>query len=236
MNVVATSLRIRERPSVVPERDRRRRPQRPAARDDAAALPAHRRRAGLPVRQRPARQLPGRVLRAERHTVPGAPPGCWSRAFCSALWHGPFVRRLFKRFEGTVRVDGELLDADRVRRPDGRDGPRGRPGLQARPSRRRRSGALRRPGDALGGRCRCRSTCWRCSAGRGIAPQRAFSAVASQMDVHPQERQRWPTRSTATSTGRTSRSRSPLGPPIDFLKPPSALIVRAARRYHGGQR
>ena len=32
------------------------------------------------------------------------------RAFFSALWHGPFVRRLFKRFEGSVRVDGALLE------------------------------------------------------------------------------------------------------------------------------
>jgi len=32
------------------------------------------------------------------------------RAFASAMVRGPFVRKLFKRFEGTVRVDGSALD------------------------------------------------------------------------------------------------------------------------------
>ena len=43
----------------------------------------------------------------------------------------------------------------------------------------------------------------------------------------------WLTRSTATSTGRTEPVAISLGPPIVFLKPPSALIVAPARRYHG---
>ena len=66
MNVVATSLAIRETPAVFLRAivDAARRG--PIARHDQAPLPAHRRRARVPVRQRPARQLPDRILRAGR--------------------------------------------------------------------------------------------------------------------------------------------------------------------------
>ena len=68
-------------------------------------------------------------------------------------------------------------------------------------------------------------TCGRCSAGRGIAPQRAYSAVASRMDVHSKNGSM-----SYTIDGDLYRTQAPvaisLGPPIVFLKPPSALIVR----------
>ena len=85
----------------VPDGDRRRGPQRPAARDDPAALPAHRRRAGVPVRQRSARQLPRRVLRAERLRSRRA-RGCCSRA------------RSFRR-SGTARSSSGCSSGSRAR-------------------------------------------------------------------------------------------------------------------------
>ena len=33
-----------------------------------------------------------------------------TRAFFSALWRGPFARRMFRRFKGSVRVDGQPLE------------------------------------------------------------------------------------------------------------------------------
>ena len=109
MNVVATSLRIRERPGVL-DGDRRGGPR------ADQPLETIRRRClrigdelGLPVRQRPAGQLPRRVLRA-RGLRSGRAVWLLLRAFFSALWRGPFMRRLFKRFEGSVRVDGALLE------------------------------------------------------------------------------------------------------------------------------
>ena len=182
MNVVATSLGIRERPAVfltaIVE----------ATREPGSRSTTMRRRClrigdelGLPVRQRAARQLPGRVLRRHRRIRPG-PRGLAARCARSSrrCGGGPFVRKLFKRFEGSVRVDGTLLEQTAFVGLMARDRPRGRPRLQARPSRRRRSGAVRRAGHARRRRCRWPSTCGRCTRGRGIAPQRAFSAVASQ--------------------------------------------------------
>ena len=72
--------------------------------------------ARLHLRQRPDGELPRRVLRHRRATARRAPPGCCCAAFCSAMIGGPFVRRLFKRFEGTVRVDGVAARADELRR------------------------------------------------------------------------------------------------------------------------
>jgi hypothetical protein len=72
-------------------------------------------------------------------------------------------------------------------------------------------------------------------SGRGIAPQRAFSAVASSMDVHSKNGAM-----AYTIDGDLYRTNDPvaisLGPHIDFLKPPSALIVRPGGDTIGGQR
>ena len=69
-----------------------------------------------------------RVLRARRATARRARPGCWCARSSRRSWRGPFIRKLFKRFEGSVRVDGALLEQHGVRRPDGA-GPSARSGL-----------------------------------------------------------------------------------------------------------
>ena len=74
---------------------------------------------------------------------------------------------------------------------------------------------------------------WAVQRGRGHRAAAGPSARWPRRWTFTRRTAPWPTRSTATSTGRTSRSSISLGPPILFVKPPSALIVRAARRYHG---
>jgi hypothetical protein len=62
-------------------------------------------------------------------------------------------------------------------------------------------------------------------SGRGIAASRAFSAVASEMHVQSKNGA-----IAYTIDGDLYRTEDPvaisLGPHIDFLRPPSALIVR----------
>jgi diacylglycerol kinase (ATP) len=233
MNVVATSLRIRERPSVfltaVVDADRNGQP-----------LEMMRRRClriGDELGFLFGSGLPANFL-AEYYAPSGYGPGraAWLlfRAFCSALWHGPFIRRMFKRFEGSVRVDGEPLAqtvfvglmAGTVREV----------GLGFKLVHRadddpERFGVLAMHSAVL-------SLMWDVLAvqgGRGIAPQRAFSAVASQMDVHSKNGAM-----AYTIDGDLYRTNEPvaisLGPHIDFLKPPSALIVRPRGDTIGGQR
>ena len=70
--------------------------------------------------------------------------------------------------------------------------------------------------------------------GRGIAPSRAYSAVASEMNVQSKNGSM-----AYTIDGDLYRTQDPvaisLGPPIVFLKPPSALIVRPRGDTMGGQ-
>ena len=157
-----------------------------------------------------------------------------ARAFFSALWHGPFIQRLFKRFEGSVRVDGAPLEQTAfvglmagtvrevglgfklVHRAD--DDPE-RFGVLA-----MHSAVLSLAFDVVA-----------VQNGRGIAPRRAFSAVASQMDIQPKNGSM-----AYTIDGDLYRTHEPvaisLGPHIDFLKPPSALIVRPRGDTMVGQR
>ena len=187
MNVVATSLHIRERPRTFLAAITDGAARRQAAGYLAPPLPAHRRHAGLPVRQRAAGQLPGRILRRPgRAYGPGRAMWLLTRAFFSALWRGPFARRLFRRFKGSVHVDGQPLEQGAfvglmagtvrevgmgfklVHRAD--DDPE-RFGVLA----------IHAPPLALA------LDLWAVHRGRGIAAQRAFSAVASSMDVHPND-------------------------------------------------
>jgi diacylglycerol kinase (ATP) len=233
MNVVATSLRIRERPSVFL----------------AALVDADRNGRSLEtIRRRSLRigdelgflfgsGLPANFL-AEYYAPSGYGPGraAWLlfRAFCSALWHGPFIQRLFKRFEGSVRVDGQLLEQTAF------------VGLMAGTVREVGLGfkLVHRADDdpdrfgVLAMHSAVLSLAWDVVAvqrGRGIAPQRAFSAVASRMDVHSKNGA-----ISYTIDGDLYRTDEPvaisLGPHIDFLKPPSALIVRPQGDTIGGQR
>jgi diacylglycerol kinase family enzyme len=233
MNVVATSLRIRERPSVflkaVVDADR-----------TGQSLETIRRRClriGDELGFLFGSGLPANFL-TEYYAPSGYGPGraAWLlfRAFCSALWHGPFIRRVFRRFEGSVRVDGELL------------APTVFVGLMAGTVREvglgfklvhradedpERFGVLAMHSAVLSLALDVLAV----QSGRGIAPQRAFSAVASSMDVHSKNGAM-----AYTIDGDLYRTNDPvaisLGPHIDFLKPPSALIVRPGGDTIGGQR
>jgi diacylglycerol kinase (ATP) len=233
MNVVATSLGIRERPAVFLK---------------ALVEALHAGRPFETIRRRCLRiggelgflfgsGLPANFL-TEYYAPSGYGPGraAWLllRAFFSALWHGPFVRRLFRRFEGSVRVDGALLERTAfvglmagtvrevglgfklVHRAD--DDPE-------------RFGVLAMHSAVLP----LALDLWAVQRGRGIAPSRAFSAVASKMDVHAKDGAM-----AYTIDGDLYRTHEPvaisLGPPILFIRPPSALIVRPRGDTMGAQR
>lgn len=233
MNVVASSLRIRERPSVfltaIVEADRTGQPLETVRRrclqigDELGFLFG----SGLPANFLTEYYGPGEY---------GPARAAWllARAFFSAIWHGPFIQRVFKRFEGSVRVDGTLLQhttfvglmAGTVRevglgfklvhRAD--DDPE-RFGVLA-----MHSGILSLALDVPAVR-----------TGRGISTSRAFSAVASQMEIQSKNGEM-----AYTVDGDLYRTHEPmtigLGPPIVFLKPPSALIVRPRGDTMDGQR
>src|SRR6185503_9343893 len=109
MNVVATSLQIRERPSVflksIVDADRTGKP-----------LETIRRRCmriGAELGFLFGNGMPANFLTEYYGGGEYGPArAAWllMRAFFSALWHGPFIQRLFKRFEGSVRVDGTVLE------------------------------------------------------------------------------------------------------------------------------
>ena len=223
MNVVATSLHIRERPAVfltaIVEADRTGQPLEMIRRrclrigDELGFLFG----SGLPANFLTEYYGSGEY---------GPARAAWllMRAFFSALWHGPFIRRLFKRFEGSVHVDGALLEQTAfvglmagtvrevglgfklVHRAD--DDPE-------------RFGVLAMHSAVLSLAFDVRAV----QSGRGIAASRAFSAVASRMDVQSRNGSM-----AYTIDGDLYRTHEPvaisLGPHIDFLKPPSALILR----------
>ena len=156
------------------------------------------------------------------------------RGFFSALWGGPFVRRLFRRFEGSVRVDDAQLDrtafvglmAGTVREV----------GLGFKLVHRAdddpdRFGVLAIHGPPLS----LALDLWAVQRGRGVSERRAYSAVASKLDLHSKDGAM-----SYTIDGDLYRTQAPvaisIGPPIVFLKPPSALIVRPAGDTMGDQR
>ena len=233
MNVVATSLQIRERPSVflksIVDADRTGKP-----------LETIRRRCmriGAELGFLFGNGMPANFLTEYYGGGEYGPArAAWllMRAFFSALWHGPFIQRLFKRFEGSVRVDGTVLEQTAfigllvgivrevgmgfklVHRAD--DDPE-RFGVLA-----MHSGVLSLALDVPAVR-----------TGRGIAASRAYSAVASQMHIQSKNGSM-----AYTIDGDLYRTDEPvaisLGPHIDFLKPPSALIVRPRGNTMGAQR
>jgi diacylglycerol kinase family enzyme len=149
------------------------------------------------------------------------------RVFGSALVFGPFARRVFRRFEGTVTVDGQTLEwgqfvgvgAATVRevglgfklnhRAD--DDP-DRFGVLA-----IHAGPLALLGDLVA-----------VHGGRGIAPTRAFSTIASTLDIDPKD-----SRMAYTIDGdlykAAGRLRVTLGPVVEFIKPERGLIRRGGR-------
>ncbi|HVV16281.1 MAG TPA: diacylglycerol kinase family protein [Polyangia bacterium] len=145
------------------------------------------------------------------------------RACGSALIGGPFVKKLFKRFEGTLELDGQLLErtsfvgvgAATVRevglgfklnhRADDDPERFGFLAIHARPA------AIIPDFIAV-------------HRGKGVAPSRAMSAVASTLRVTPKGGTM-----SYTIDGDLYRSDGPLaismGPPILFVRPAGALIV-----------
>jgi diacylglycerol kinase family enzyme len=146
-----------------------------------------------------------------------------TRTFLSAFVRGPFVRRIFRRFEGEVRVDGALLSRTRfvgVNAATVRE-----VGLGFKLNHRadddpERFGVLAIHGAPLS----LIPDFWAVHTGRGIAPKRAFSGVASTLDVVPTAASM-----AYTIDGDLYRGEGPLtisvGPAITFVKPVSALIV-----------
>lgn len=145
------------------------------------------------------------------------------RACGSALIGGPFVKKLFKRFEGTLELDGQLLErtsfvgvgAATVRevglgfklnhRADDDPERFGFLAIHARP--------IAIIPDFIS-----------VHRGKGVAPSRAMSAVASTLRVTPKGGMM-----SYTIDGDLYRSEGPLtislGPPILFVRPAGALIV-----------
>ncbi len=145
------------------------------------------------------------------------------RACGSAVIGGPFVKKLFKRFEGTLELDGQLLErtsfvgvgAATVRevglgfklnhRADDDPERFGFLAIHARP--------ISIIPDFVA-----------VHRGKGVAPSRAMSAVASTLRVTPKGGTM-----SYTIDGDLYRTQGPLeisiGPPIHFVRPAGALIV-----------
>jgi len=225
MNVVATSLHIRERPrtflAAITEGLRAGRPLDTLRRrclriDDTLGF--------LFGNGLPANFLGEYYGDQDGQYGPGRAMWLLTRAFFSGLWRGPFARRMFRRFKGSVRIDGQPLERGAL------------VGLMAGTVREVGMGfklvhradddperfgvlAIHAPPLALA------LDLWAVHRGRGIAAQRAYSAVASLMEVHSNDGAM-----SYTIDGDLYRTQAPLsislGPQIQFVKPPSALIVR----------
>jgi len=225
MNVVATSLHIRERPrtflAAITEGLRTGRPLDTLRRrclriDDTLGF--------LFGNGLPANFLGEYYGDQDGQYGPGRAMWLLTRAFFSGLWRGPFARRLFRRFKGSVRIDGQPLEQGAL------------VGLMAGTVREVGMGfklvhradddperfgvlAIHAPPLSLA------LDLWAVHRGRGIAAQRAYSAVASLMEVHSNDGAM-----SYTIDGDLYRTQAPLsislGPQIAFVKPPSALIVR----------
>ncbi|HVR02298.1 MAG TPA: diacylglycerol kinase family protein [Polyangia bacterium] len=146
-----------------------------------------------------------------------------TRTFLSAFVRGPFVRRIFRRFEGEVRVDGALLPLTRfvgVNAATVRE-----VGLGFKLNHRadddpERFGvlAIHAPPLALAFDLRA------VFVGRGIAPSRAFSAVASTLDITPSGGSGEMSYTIDGDLYRTSAPtlRLSVGPRIQFVRPHAA--------------
>lgn len=155
---------------------------------------------------------------------PGRALWLLTRAFFSGLWGGPFARRLFRRFKGSVSVDGQPLEqAAFVGLMAGtvREVGMGFKLVHRADDDPERFGVLAIHAPPLS----LALDVWAVHRGRGIAARRAYSAVASRMEVRPNDGSM-----SYTIDGDLYRTHAPLsislGPPIAFVKPPSALIVR----------
>jgi diacylglycerol kinase (ATP) len=167
---------------------------------------------------------------------PGKAAWLLLRTFLSALVGGPFMRRIFKRFEGQVRIDGQELPRTRfvgVNAATVRE-----VGLGFKLNHRadddpERFGVLAIHASplALVGDLGAVQT------GRGIAPSRAFSAVASTLEITPMRTSDGTAPSDMSYTIDGDLYRAPgsaglrisVGPAIRFVRPRGQLGVGAGR-------
>jgi diacylglycerol kinase family enzyme len=148
------------------------------------------------------------------------------RALGSAIIDGPFIHKIFKRFEGSVEIDGQTLErsvfigvgAATVREV----------GLGFKLNHRadddvERFGVLTIHGRPAG----LIPDFWGVYTGRGISPKRSFSAVASSMKIVPKNGSM-----PYTIDGDLYRGEGPLvisvGPHIDFVRPPHLPALAGA--------
>jgi diacylglycerol kinase (ATP) len=167
---------------------------------------------------------------------PGRAVWLIARTFFSSLVGGPFSRRIFRRFEGTVRVDGTPLPRTRfvgVCAATVREVGLGFKLVHRADDDPQRFGvlAIHAPPLALVSDLRA------VHAGRGIAPSRAFSAVASTLEIEPMATMPRPTPVTPGGQAEemsytidgdlyrapvTSTLKISVGPQIVFVRPESS--------------
>jgi diacylglycerol kinase family enzyme len=223
MNVVSASLGIRERPTVLLEA------LAAGARAGRAPDLLHRRciRVGTQLGFIFGNGLMANFLGEYYGTGRYGPArAAWLllRGLCSAMIGGPFIRRLFKRFEGTVTVDGAALERTvfvGLAAGTVREVGLGFKLLHRADDDPERFGVIAIHGQPLA----LLGDFPAVHAGRGVAPKRAFSAVASTMEVAPRDGGEM----SYTIDGDLYRGTGPIaisvGPPIAFVKPSAALIV-----------
>ena len=117
---------------------------------------------------------------------PGRALYLMARLFCSAIIRGPFMRRVFRRFRGRVLVDGQALEFPELMAVGA--GTVREVGLGFKLYHRAdddpdRFGVLAIHSGALA----LVTDLWAVRTGRGVAPSRAFSAVASRLEITSDE-------------------------------------------------
>ena len=147
-----------------------------------------------------------------------------ARGLCSALIGGPFVARLFRRFEGVVRVDSQTLDRESfvgLAIATVREVGLGFKLIHRADDDPERFGVLAIHAPPLS----LVRDLWSVHKGHGIAPRRAFSAVASKVEILPKEGHMAYTIDGDVYQGGDGPITISVGPAINLVKPVSALIV-----------
>lgn len=224
MNVVASSLHIRERPttfltSIVE-----------AARAGRSMETIHRRclavgsKLGFIFGNGLMANFLGEYYGTGRYG-PGRAAWLLLRGLCSALIGGPFVGRLFRRFEGVVEIDGQRLDRESfvgLAIATVREVGLGFKLIHRADEDADRFGVLAIHAPPLS----LVPDFWSVHKGRGIAPRRAFSAVASKVEILPKEGHMAYTIDGDLYQGEGGPIAISVGPVVNLVKPVSALIVR----------
>jgi diacylglycerol kinase family enzyme len=228
MNVVATSLGLREDPKVF---------LRELAEDARAGRPPQlvQRRClrigdqlGFVFGNGLASNFLGEYYGAGAY---GAGRAAWLllTTFFSALVGGPLVRRIFKRFEGQVRVDGKLLDRTRfvgINAATVREVGMGFKLNHRADDDPERFGVLAIHASPLALSFDLPAV----HAGRGIAPTRAYSAVASTLEItplmsaHPTGEMSYTIDGDLYRVPASAPLRISVGPRIQFVRPRRAQV------------